>query len=232
MCRICNRRQLFLGLLFAGVVRPAFAQNIEPEYCSWNASELQNFKTYGSSGNGKIDRAIIAELKKILKIFPIDPGFKFIDDQSPNAFAIPDNVVAGTTGTVFIGLRLINNEFSQSEYGGVAVAGICAHECAHVYQMNTGYMSALSGPTAKLVELHADYLAGFYLGKDGSHPSAHIDLFAQSLYSRGDYNFNNRQHHGTPEQRLAAMQKGYGAGADNVDLSEAADDGSTFVKSL
>ncbi|MGU3420803.1 hypothetical protein [Methylobacterium sp. D54C] len=203
-----------------------------PLTCAWDAAQVENFQVFSSSGRKQIDNALIAELKKILKVFPINPGFKFINDTSPNAFASQASSVKDTAGTVFIGLNLINGEFNASDYGGVAVAGICAHECGHIYQFNTQWAARLSGPTAKRVELHADYLAGYYLGADASHAKDKAEAFAHSLFAKGDFNFNDRNHHGTPEQRVAAMRKGYEAGQAKVGIEAAAQSGANFVGGL
>jgi hypothetical protein len=188
--------------------------------------------TYSSSGNPQIDRAMIAEIKKIIKVLPINPGFKFINDLRPNAFATPQGIVPNTQGTVYIGLSLINGEFNKSPYGGVAVAGICAHECAHIYQFQTGYSQFLAGPTAKVVELHADFLAGYYFGRDRSHSRQQVEVFAASLFSKGDYDFNDPNHHGTPQQRVQAMRRGYDIGESSMDVTPAAREGADFVRGL
>ncbi|WFU40795.1 hypothetical protein QA640_42720 [Bradyrhizobium sp. CB82] len=231
MCTSCTRRALVAGLGASFVVGRSYAQDA-PTICSLAPAALQNFTTHATSGNTQIDHAMIAELRKILNVLPISPGFKFIDDPSPNAYAVPDSVVPDTQGTVYIGLNLINREFSNSDWGGVAVAGICAHECGHIYQFFNGYTQLLSGATAQLVELHADYIAGFYLGRDHSHSREHVQTFAQSLFSKGDYNFNNPQHHGTPQQRVQAMTAGYDAGTSATDIPTAIRQGADHVRRL
>jgi hypothetical protein len=203
-----------------------------PVYCSWDAGALQRLQAFASSGSAQIDNAMIAELKKILNVIPINPGFKFIADPSPNAFAVQESIVAGTQGTVYIGLNLINSEFYRSETGGVAVAGICAHECGHIYQFQNGYREYLASTTAKLMELHADFIAGLYLGRDKSHSKQQVEVFAQSLFSRGDYGFNTPSHHGTPQQRVAAMRRGYEVGQTNVTIPPAIRTGADFVRAL
>lgn len=64
-------------------------------------------------------------------------------------------------------------------------------------------------------ELHADYMAGYYLGRKGLVTSSGVEEFATSLFEKGDYNFTSPQHHGTPIQRVAAMRGGY----DDAQLS-------------
>jgi hypothetical protein len=232
MCASCTRRLLVLGLVALATTKPALPQTILPIFCANGGPLPPGFSLHSSSGNRRIDDAMIAEIKKIVVIFPINPGFKFIDDSSPNAFAVPDSYVPNTQGTVFLGLNLMNSEFASADYGGVAVAGICAHECGHVFQMQNGYMQSLAGPTAQLIELHADFLAGYYLGRDGSHSRDHVELFARSLFSRGDYNYNNQTHHGTPDQRVRAMHEGYSIGAQRTDVYQAGQYGANFVRGI
>ena len=227
--------RILLGSASLLVAQSARSQSALPIYCASNMPPPGQLNLHSSSGNSNVDHAMIAEIKNIIKFFPIKSGFKFIDDPSPNAFAVPTSVLPGTEGTVYIGLNLINGEFNRPEYagfGGVAVAGICAHECGHILQFGTGFMQSLAGSTAQLVELHADFLAGYYLGRSRAHSKEHVQIFAQSLFSKGDYNFNNQAHHGTPQQRVQAMDRGYDVGASNVDTSTAEKIGADFVRQI
>ena len=232
VCTGCSRRAFFLASASVLLAQRAESQPVQPIYCSSNMPPPGHLTLYSSSGNRQIDHAMIVELKNILKYLPINPGFKFIDDPRPNAFAVADSIVGGTQGTVYIGLNLITGEFNKSPYGGVAVAGICAHECGHILQIQTGYMQKLAGPTHQLIELHADFLAGYYLGISQAHSKEHVQVFAQSLFSKGDYDFNNAAHHGTPAQRVRAMSQGYDTGAAKLGWNTAAPIGADFVRRL
>ncbi len=95
-------------------------------------------------------------------MIPADPGFKYV--KSNNAAATNESIVVGTKGTVFIGLDFVNNLVKQDE-GGISVAGVLAHECAHIFQYFSTYRDSLKGPTGRLFELHADLLAGYYMAK-------------------------------------------------------------------
>jgi hypothetical protein len=62
--------------------------------------------------------------------------------------------------------------------------------------------------------LQADFLAGWYLGnrsRSNGYQLTEQDLESalRSFYESGDYEFTNAQHHGTPEQRVAAVSAGY-----------------------
>lgn len=232
MCDCLTRRGFFAGAAALVIAGPVCAEAPSPVFCVSSAPLPASVTTHSSSGDPQFDRAMIAELKKILAVFPISPGFKFIDDPKPNAFATPDTVVPQTRGTVLLGLNLLRAECAQNEFGDVALAGICAHECGHIYQFDNGYQQLLASDTAQLTELHADYLAGYYLGRDRTHSMEQVLAFARSLFSHGDYNFNSPRHHGTPTQRVLAMGQGYLAGYGNLDLATAARRGADIVKQV
>jgi hypothetical protein len=179
------------------------------------------------SGNPQLDRALIAEVRKLDREFRISPGYRFLrDGDQPNAYATSDTVVEGTQGTIFFGLTLLENEL-QTEYGGAAIAGIAAHEGAHIVQFGSPDLAKrLASSTSKLRELHADFLAGYYFSRTGRTERSLI-TFGESLFAKGDYKYNDRLHHGTPQQRVAAMRAGYAAGRD--DLDEAVNRGVTYV---
>jgi hypothetical protein len=183
--------------------------------------------TTSRSGNGQLDRALIAEVKKLDQVFQINPGYRFLrDGNRPNAYATPDSHVSGTSGTILFGLTLMSNELG-TEYGGAAVAGIAAHEGAHILQFRSPALHRrLNGPTVRLIELHADFLAGYYFARTGRTERSLV-VFGESLFAKGDYEFNDRQHHGTPQQRVASMRAGYSNKA--YELNEAVERGAQYV---
>lgn len=183
--------------------------------------------TTSSSGNKDLDRALIAEVRKVDRIFQINPGYRFLRDGGrPNAYATSETQVSGTWGTIVFGLTLMSQEL-QTEYGGAAIAGIAGHEGAHIFQFQHNYAARLRGSTARPQELHADYLAGYYFAQTERTEHSLI-VFAESLFSKGDYAFNSPDHHGTPEDRVSAMRRGYAAG-DNSDIFAVADQGVRYV---
>src|SRR5260370_35173840 len=115
--------------------------------CALQQQALNKSDWVSTFGKPKIDKALIAELKQIINIIPIDPGFKYIPDgDRPNAFATTDTIVAGTRGTVVFGINLVQQEMQDpSQHGGVAVAGISAHECGHIFQFYSKYYQVLAG---------------------------------------------------------------------------------------
>ena len=82
------------------------------------------------------------------------------------------------------------------------------------------------------MELHADYLGGYYMGRRPQFSSDHIAVFARSLFAKGDYAYNDRNHHGTPEQRFNALKRGYEEGRAGNTFQQAAENGANFVRGL
>lgn len=202
-----------------------------PPYCAMDpAVDLGRYRARSSTGDHQLDHVLILELRSILKIFGVNPGFRIIDDQeAPNAFAIPRSIVKSTRGTVLFGINLVRSEL-ENNLGGFAVAGIAAHECAHIFQFFSRYGQLLAAGqrTGKKMELHADFIAGFYLGKDKIKP-VELKAFARSLYGKGDWNFNNPLHHGTPDERVEAMSQGHSLARQTASIHEAAEQGANFV---
>jgi hypothetical protein len=225
------RRRDFLLCLSAICAHPALLiaspRQIPEGGCSLVRSVGSLTDTTARSGNRNLDRALIAEVRKLDKAFGINPGYRFLrDGNRPNAYATPETQVSGTAGTILVGLTLMNNELA-TEYGGAAVAGIAAHEGAHILQFNSPSLHRrLQGRTVRLIELHADFLAGYYFSRTGRTEKSLI-VFAQSLFSKGDYEFNDPQHHGTPDQRVAAMRSGYANGS--YELNDAVERGANYV---
>lgn len=93
------------------------------------------------------------------------------------------------------------------QYGDAALAYILAHEYAHAAQIVGG--SRLRNITQ--IELQADCLAGYYMGMmpNVTFDRQDIDEIASIAFQVGDYEYNNRQHHGTPKQRARAVLSGF-----------------------
>lgn len=185
-------------------------------------------ETKSTSGNAKFDQALIAELKSVDKTFIINPGYRYlIDGNKPNAYATAKRLVANTKGTILIGLGLVGDEIAVDD-GGAAVAGIVGHEAAHIYQFDNQLLGKLKAATAVFKELHADFLAGWYFYSTGRQKRS-IEAFRKSLFAKGDFQFNDPNHHGTPDQRVDAMLAGYKATGKVKDV---ATEGIRYVKSL
>ena len=137
-----------------------------------------------------------------------------MDSQSPNAFATPSPVVpGGQDGSVVFGVTLLNNEISKfgQNKAGAALAGIMAHEFAHIVQ----YKKGLGGGAVPPKELQADCLAGWYMGvkqvqlwgPQGLQIA--IQSLLASLFDKGSDNWTNPNWHGTPQQRATMGKVGW-----------------------
>lgn len=187
-----------------------------PPFCSLERAEIgSDLEISRTTGDQVLDSQLSAELFHVSDVFEVMPGFVIIDDgDSPNAFATPKSLINNTVGTVLFGHTLLFNELRGHMWGGIAVAGIMAHEFGHILQFISGLDRLLTKnhPTKRLAELHADYMAGYYLGL--KRLSGHMDIkaFLDSVYIKGDTDFNNKDHHGTPSNRKDVMLAGYKLG--------------------
>jgi hypothetical protein len=178
--------------------------------CSLSASaaegmqgQLQLSRTIG---NPTQDAAFDNILNHLDSLFGVNPAFFIFNDQdSPNAFATPKRFDPRYgDGSVVFGYQLFNSEIQQTGRDNFTIATIMAHEFAHILQFKLGEEL----PT-KLSELEADYMAGWYLGSvSGTWLGVSSSQALRSFFSKGDYSFNSPAHHGTPDERLHAVQAG------------------------
>ena len=83
---VCGRRRALAVILGCGaccaIPRMVLAQQYNlPSYCALDASfDLTRIAHQSSSGNRHLDRAMIAEVRKINRIFSIRPGYRYFDD--------------------------------------------------------------------------------------------------------------------------------------------------------
>ncbi|HEY8258794.1 MAG TPA: hypothetical protein VIG08_14145 [Gemmatimonadales bacterium] len=134
-----------------------------------------------------------------------------------NAFAlttfggpIPDKILIGDG--VLEGYEAVG-------FGDVAPKAVYAHEFSHHIQFENGYRTepipgAVNPDAAERTrynELMADAFAGYYLThKHGAHfHRKRVEQFLQVFFQIGDCAFNNANHHGTPNQRMAAARFGF-----------------------
>ncbi len=232
MCQTCSRR-LFIGgaaasLVMAGVPGASAAAILRG--CSFSQADQEPDELKSSSGDAALDEALIIELQRILTVIPkINPGFQYLVDKQPNAYATTKTYVSGTNGTVLIGVNLVKMLMQQPE-GGAAVAGMCAHECGHIYQFSTDFHQRLK--ELLLIELHADFLSGIYMGKRAEFTADRVWQLSKALHEHGGYAYTNPEHHGTPGQRSAAMEKGYRLASSKKSFDELAIIGESYVRNL
>ena len=209
-----------------------------PKACSLRGGlQANGIELLRTSGDSDLDRSISLELTHVADSFKVLPGFGFYDDSDgQNAFALDEDLIPNTRGTVIFGKQLLSDELASHEWGGLAVAGIMAHEFGHIFQYQSDFYRLLtkSQSTDRLLELHADYLAGYYLGLKRLR-SGEIDIkgFLDSLYLKGDTDFNSSTHHGTPIERAQVMLAGYKMGlTNNNNIQQVAEIGMNLVTTL
>ena len=166
-----------------------------------------------SSGDRAFDYALAQTLSRIADVLQVLPGFAYFDDfDEPNAFATSRRRMARADGTVLFGERYLRYMLSSPEHPDVAVTAVCAHEFGHILQYKRGIARVLRAgqATAKPVELHADYLAGYYAGmRKLQKPDYPAAVFATSSHASGDYRIHSPNHHGTPDERAGAIVRGF-----------------------
>ena len=165
------------------------------------------------TSDADLNRALGRTLTRLSRLFSVNPGFGFYhDEQQPNAYATAEVVTAGTDGTVVFGLNLLDRLLNSAPTG-ISVMGVLAHEFGHIVQTVSPETRVLRGSTARLMELHADYLAGFYAGwRKSKDDSISTNSLGRAFLALGDFNTSHPQHHGTPDERLAALAAGFDFG--------------------
>ena len=172
-----------------------------------------------TTGARMLDRSLGRALVRLSELFSERPGFGFADDSDgPNAYATDRTQVPGTWGTVCFGQALFKDLMERYQDKGWAVMAVAAHEFGHIAQFRSGVDGQLLKyqSTVKRVELHADFLSGYFLGvRKRQQPSIKVRAAGDMLYRIGDYEFHNPNHHGTPDQRVMAAETGFKVGHDD-----------------
>ncbi len=148
-----------------------------------------------------LDSRIASERSFLERLFGVTVPFRLLgDDTTPPAFAARE-------GGIGIRAKLLKERSWEREGRHEAVAAALAHLHAHALQW------ARACPRVGIPrELHADLLAGWYLGKRNfaSLAGPRIDpAFAASLFDREDPLLNTRFEHGSPEARAGALAEGF-----------------------
>ena len=168
-----------------------------------------------SSGNPDLDKAFDRALQRLAETFDVWPKVGFYDDtDAPNAMAMR-YAVGGTHEFAVLFGRTYFAKLMEYDPSGVTLLQTAAHEFAHVWVYQDGLFEKIRGsqPTVKRVELHADYLSGFYLGlRKRDNPTASLWAAGIRRWQSGDTEFRNVHHHGQPDERLAAAEAGFKLG--------------------
>jgi len=171
-------------------------------------SMIANGRIYFPSRNQILDNFNQQEGVNLVSTFALSPRMFYLVDESPNAYAT--NEIAnslGPDGTILLGQNLLTQQLSKDP-SGASVVAIMAHEFGHLAQFKQGFRE-----TGKRPELHADFMAGWYLNLRGRYAWTNLMPTLKVFYEIGDYQFNSPGHHGTPQERLAAAQAGFNSRA-------------------
>jgi hypothetical protein len=190
-----------------------------------------------NSGDREFDMALAHTLAKISDVFSVLPGFAYYDDyDGANAYATPSARLQNADGTVLFGQRLLKRLLATKEAPDVAVAAVCAHEFGHIlqYKRQLDRRVGEGQATVKRIELQADFFAGYFAGarkrEREDFPAA---VFAVTQFNAGDDMINDPQHHGTKEERGAAISRGFEAAyRERLSLSDAIETSVAYVSRI
>lgn len=235
MCWICTRRHFLAGSISAifatGSGETAPAQEFA-NLCALGNADLSGLPRRRWSDDDALDKALISELKEIRRTLHVRPAFQYILEDTENAGALPDPpIVVGTRGTVLIGLKLVKTLMEQKK--GAAVAGICAHECGHIFQFVSGHgffaqlctngFHNVSIDCRRALELHADFIAGYYMGRRRDWAEDKLKEFREAIIMLAEmrgFRNGDQTSHGTLEQRVKAINKGYTTASDRLTFDQ------------
>ena len=202
-----RQRTLAAAALVFGLCHPGWAQAAQCFLPHCLAAMIPPHVTAGrTTGNSALDAKLRSEAQLLAQTFGVDPQiFLFDDRQWPNAYARP-RAFPPYRDTIFMGHQLLRQTVAVEEVRDVAVVLVLAHEWAHILQGSSGLPGSLD---LRHRELHADVLAGWYLGRRNLAPSSHVTRVALQTFGRLPQASFSAGTHGTPNARMAAMMLGY-----------------------
>lgn len=232
LCEFCNgfsnaqAQGSDLGCVPLEAEFAALTWHRQPDYFAITKATKFDSPLLSASDDRSFDRALAeVVLRPICEEYQIDPGFGYYDERErpngPGALASSYTRVSSTKGTVVVGLARIRTllRLPQGEY---AILATCAHEAGHIKQIQTGIDGLLLRRYGhrtgnRLKELHADFIAGYYLGhvfsrvKVGQEAEAQRakNTIGQLWYEMGSGTRTDPGSHGTPDQRVAAIEAGF-----------------------
>jgi hypothetical protein len=179
-----------------------------------------------TTGDRKLDEILFKQKEDLESFFGVEIQLLFGTEisRSGNAFFSPACPSLYCDGKVVLGKYLML-ELSRLSNSYTRLLGVFAHEFGHAMQHKYGW----SG-NSKWRELHADYLAGFYLGKTRVMTQSDVVSSFREFSSRGDFDFYNPDHHGTPEERGCSFYEGYKfASVMNSNVFHAYNSGKNYI---
>lgn len=223
-------------------VRGCTLQDDEADQILDNNADTRLFATGSEpmipkSGDSGFDYALAQTLAKLSDRLTILPGFAYYDDyDGMNAYATPKVRLTNADGTVLFGQRFLKRLMAATDHPEVGVAAVCAHEFGHILQYKKRLTTVVGAgqPTVKRIELQADFFAGYFAGlRKIEKPDFPAAVFAMTQYTNGDDQIASPNHHGTPDERAAAVVRGFECSYNaKKNLSDAIEVSVNYVKSL
>ncbi len=179
-----------------------------------------------SSSISGFDEALrLSVLQPLGRMFQVNPKFGYYGDL---AYDGKRNALASTDGVVLFGTGLLE-AMLKAPGGDYAVMAACAHEFAHLKQFETGiHMAIVKSLPCYCVELHADFMAGFFVRRFRSLFSGASIQSIGAAWAAWD---KESCSHGSRQQRMDALEKGFGYGdpALNRTIDQAMDSGRHYL---
>lgn len=207
-------RSIFGGALAACACGRAHAQSQEFG-CFVSAASLSDFNSSyqlrSTTGLSYLDANIEHEAELMEEVFSVKPGLSYFVEpptMGGNAFATSQKFFSAQhDGTVLMGMQLMQNEMDNVDGNGQhRITCVMAHEWGHIYQITRPELRQMPQTWR---ELHADFLAGWYLGYRSVEGLSIPARTADALLEKGDYAFNDPNHHGIPMQRMVMTLEGW-----------------------
>lgn len=187
------------------------------------------------SGNRLLDEALTHALFRMSRDFDVLPGFGYVRDSN-TAHATKRTLLNRADGTVLFGLPFLNALLARSEHPDACVVAVCAHEYAHIlqYKLRIDQQLDPEGKSKRLIELHADYLSGWFAGlRKRNNPDYPAAIFASLARDSGSQLGRTQDTHGAPQERGDAVEQGFLASArDKLTLQQAVEAGIRYVAAL
>jgi hypothetical protein len=182
-------------------------------------AEVNRKQVFVKTGVPTLDYSMLEDIKVLDAAFGTSIPVYFIkddDEQRGTAFFTPtrfpdlireegfDPDRVRVSGSVFISSGLFIKEFKETNGSLMSIPAILGHEFGHGMQHSNNFPY-----DGKWQELHADYLAGWFIGHRGRFRPQNAVQAILNFYNKGDYEFNDKGHHGTPQERASAFNAGY-----------------------
>lgn len=200
-------------------------QNIKAQCYKEGDSFFNSGVILNSSGVKILDSLILSEHEKMETFFGLDLEFHFYGENGgSNAGFHAKCHEENCDGTLVLGLNLL---YFERNADVKRVSAVLAHEFGHAIQHAKGFKGA-----TKFKELHADFLAGYYMAKANSYDSTSIHTFLNDFYKDGgnDMDFFDLTSHGSGDERICAFLEGYCyATESNNTLTDAYNYGAQYI---